>query len=420
LNDLCNLEPQLPLSEKESTVIRTTLAAFPDALRLVDSAAGKTGVDWQIHRRTPVIFKHLPDLTPQNHLALLLAADLLSAHEAGDDSRAVRRAQQILFIGRALDRQSTRPSQAYATSIAALAAKRLILIAPTMCVGNAGTESSTTSPADPLLVTALINTLLAQDADNAGLSQAMRGWRMELLDDFTAIASGRLDLEHYLDRHSDVLDNGGSAEAKFVGYLFKPILLIDARTMARYMDGVVAAISASNWPAGRSSFPAFPAQIRSHWLIHIHAVMLMSSGVDLALKQQFRFRTDLTLAATSLAIRQYAADNEGKLPENLAELTPRYLAAVPLDPMTAGKPLGYIRGDQPGLPHAGDPIIYSVGENGIDEGGSEQPLWKSSAVWDRWGTQDAVVHLTQQPRKPEEFADDGRTPATAPSTRPGK
>jgi hypothetical protein len=130
LNDLCNLEPQLPLSEKESTVIRTTLAAFPDALRLVDSAAGKTGVDWQIHRRTPVIFKHLPDLTPQNHLALLLAADLLSAHEAGDDSRAVRRAQQILFIGRALDRQSTRPSQAYATSIAALAAKRLILIAP--------------------------------------------------------------------------------------------------------------------------------------------------------------------------------------------------------------------------------------------------------------------------------------------------
>jgi hypothetical protein len=47
--------------------------------------------------------------------------------------------------------------------------------------------------------------------------------------------------------------------------------------------------------------------------------------------------------------------------------------------------------------------VYSVGENGTDEGGSAEPQseWWRGEV-NRWQMEDAVVHLTRQPREEEE------------------
>jgi hypothetical protein len=177
---------------------------------------------------------------------------------------------------------------------------------------------------------------------------------------------------------------------------------------------VIAAAPAQNRPAAQSRFPALPPEVKEHPTMHLFSSLFLPS-LDRTFQEQFRFRTDMILAATSLAIRQYALDHNGNLPKQLIDLAPRCLLAVPLDPMTAGKPLGYIHGDRPGSPHAGDPIIYSVGENGTDEGGSEQPLRKSTSARDRWGTQDAVVHLTQQSRKPEADADDVTAQRPAPA-----
>jgi hypothetical protein len=68
------------------------------------------------------------------------------------------------------------------------------------------------------------------------------------------------------------------------------------------------------------------------------------------------------LTATGLAIRLFRADR-GRLPESLEELVPEYLSQVPLDPQsTKPKSFGY-------LPHADPPIVYGVGENGVDENG---------------------------------------------------
>ena len=81
------------------------------------------------------------------------------------------------------------------------------------------------------------------------------------------------------------------------------------------------------------------------------------------------------MAATGLAIRLYEIDH-GRRPERLADLVPEYLPAVPDDPMDARRKISY-------LPRAKRPLLYSVGENGTDEGGakvSHKPLALASAL----------------------------------------
>lgn len=66
------------------------------------------------------------------------------------------------------------------------------------------------------------------------------------------------------------------------------------------------------------------------------------------------------LLATALALRAYKLDH-GSYPPALAALVPAYLPSIPNDPFTAG-PLRY-------RTTANDYVLYSVGPDGIDDGG---------------------------------------------------
>ncbi|CAN5868438.1 hypothetical protein BH11VER1_BH11VER1_37050 [soil metagenome] len=63
-------------------------------------------------------------------------------------------------------------------------------------------------------------------------------------------------------------------------------------------------------------------------------------------------------AEIMLALRRHELE-QGKIPDTLEDLVPKYLAAVPIDPFD-GAPLRW---------NAKTKMIYSVGEDGIDEGG---------------------------------------------------
>jgi hypothetical protein len=87
----------------------------------------------------------------------------------------------------------------------------------------------------------------------------------------------------------------------------------------------------------------------------------------------------MTLAA--IALKRFELRN-GKLPSSLEALVPEFLTAVPYDYMNA-KPLRYrVESD-------GRHVIYSVGEDGKDDGGDPNPppsqpsgLWTGrDAVW---------------------------------------
>jgi hypothetical protein len=72
----------------------------------------------------------------------------------------------------------------------------------------------------------------------------------------------------------------------------------------------------------------------------------------------------LEVVKTLVAVERHRLAHAG-LPETLDQLVPDYLAEVPVDPFD-GRPLRYRRTDQ-GF------VVYSVGEDGKDDGGKQEP-----------------------------------------------
>lgn len=89
---------------------------------------------------------------------------------------------------------------------------------------------------------------------------------------------------------------------------------------------------------------------------------------------KFRFKvllgeTQARLLLTNLAIRAYRLDN-GKYPDSLKDLCPKYLKAPPSDLFSDNQPLKY--------GHIGEsPLIYSIGPDGVDDSG--QPILSADA-----------------------------------------
>ena len=67
------------------------------------------------------------------------------------------------------------------------------------------------------------------------------------------------------------------------------------------------------------------------------------------------------IAVTAIALKRFQLES-GHWPETLAELSPKFLPEVPLDPVD-GRPLRYRRNAD------GTFLLYSIGSNGVDDGG---------------------------------------------------
>ncbi len=76
-----------------------------------------------------------------------------------------------------------------------------------------------------------------------------------------------------------------------------------------------------------------------------------------------RLHAHLGLAKAALAIERYRLAI-GNVPKELVELVPAYLDEVPTDPFD-GRPIRYVRPD-------GGYILYSIAEDGVDNGGLEK------------------------------------------------
>ncbi|MHC4800215.1 MAG: hypothetical protein ACYTF1_26540, partial [Planctomycetota bacterium] len=87
---------------------------------------------------------------------------------------------------------------------------------------------------------------------------------------------------------------------------------------------------------------------------------ILSSGFSRAFELQVKHTGQVRCARAALACERYRLANK-KFPEKLYQLVPDYLDKVPLDPFD-DKPLRY-RMDEDAI------IVYSVGEDGIDNGG---------------------------------------------------
>lgn len=144
-----------------------------------------------------------------------------------------------------------------------------------------------------------------------------------------------------------------------------PVFLDDGRRAMVRFDRLIAAIRLENWPA--ASVAGKPnSGTPSAWMRL--ARPLSATGDDNSemlqrvMMLRFRALAIRRMAATAVAIRLFQEDY-GRRPESLEELVPKYLPAVPRDPMAEND--AAIRY----LPNASPPILYSVNENGVDDGG---------------------------------------------------
>jgi len=111
------------------------------------------------------------------------------------------------------------------------------------------------------------------------------------------------------------------------------------------------------------------------------------------IQKALRAETDRALTITAIALQRYQL-RHGAYPEQLNELMPEFLAVIPTDYMD-GKPIKYQR------EAANAFTLYSVGENGRDDGGDLTPT-KTSGSRDLWYRRD---YVWPAPATPEEVAE---------------
>jgi len=112
---------------------------------------------------------------------------------------------------------------------------------------------------------------------------------------------------------------------------------------------------------------------------------IMAPALEKTLERKCETEGDIAAARTIAALHLYKLEH-GAFPAELAALVPGYVNSVPLDPFSC----------QPFLYNPAEGIIYSVGKNMSDDGGSRRNLTSEEHLTsgnDRWTGEDAVFEI---------------------------
>ncbi len=97
---------------------------------------------------------------------------------------------------------------------------------------------------------------------------------------------------------------------------------------------------------------------------------LLLPALDKAITRFAEDSARLRAAQVALAIERHRLTHQNQLPASLNALVPAYLKSVPVDPFD-GEPIRYRR-----LPKGY--VVYSIGSDGADDGGTEKPPGKTT------------------------------------------
>lgn len=375
----------LPLTQAEVALLRESLSANAAALDALAAVDGRREAAWGLFpAKGPLIDVLLPHLSKSRQVALLLAdAARLAAHEGrwADCMQALGRIEPLAEASAA---NRFIIGTVVAHGVRALASDVTIAVAPDLAPAGL---------ADRARVAALIATMLDDAPPMRAGRDGVVAERVFCRDMLAQMRKG--NIQPMFAGGTRTPTTGGRilslaatpvlyrGEGLALDYFEEQVRLADAPSQAAYDAASARAVSMYNEMRTGSltmlATAAVPALDRYH-------------------AAKFRSITDRHLAATALALRLYQLDHDGRRPATLEALVPAYLPSVPVDAID-GRPLRY------------DParaILWSVGENNVDDGGDGTAVPKKYyAGPGRWDAKDAVVHLDRQPR-----------PATQPSEAP--
>lgn len=113
-------------------------------------------------------------------------------------------------------------------------------------------------------------------------------------------------------------------------------------------------------------------------------------GCEKAFHKLLKARATQDIAVTSIALKRFQLKH-GRYPTQLSELTPEFLKSVPFD-LVDGQLLRYRPNSD------GTFLLYSIGDDGIDDGGNPARENGKSRTW-----QDGRDWVWPQPATPEEI-----------------
>ena len=339
-----------PLTEETKALITQYLADNQQALELLHKGAAIE------HSRYPVDFSKgfatlLPHLSDLRTGAKLLKLEAILHAENTEPQSAARSLTSTFGLARSLSKEPILISQLVRVACQALAVSALEHVI------------NRTEFTDEQLVN-LCQTLVSAE-DLSAMFHAFVGEQCAGGEIFKMPADQILQVA-----------NGKSSPLAVVAialYKFAGLADMDAIMYVDLMNDYTKAMQLpphQRQEAASAVDTKFGKTSRIHVLLHV--IMPALSRVTTI---DIRTIAQLHTAQVGLAIQRYRLAT-GKLPDTLAELMPTYLDAVPKDPFD-GKDLRYKKLDT-GF------VVYSIGEDGSDDGGKEKPRKRTRppAPWD--------------------------------------
>ena len=360
-----------PLDDEQRVVAAGLIRRLDGVWAKLDAANGKTGANWHVDG------DYERSLSQVDAITAFLRVAAQYYHQSGDDRRAlacVRRVMRLAVIaGRAPD------GYFEMTATYRSAARTVLQVAADLRVG---TGDRAVSEAD---VRGLIAVMLDESEARPSLIRDLEYRRAVVVDDSAQCLAERFPRIYRLPT---------IVHEPWARRLLRPMIQTDTPLMLRQADQVLAAARlADDLPTLLSLAPdagGLRVLREESMCLHLWA-MTCWPQYEGNVRAHFATLVERRMAATALALRLYSIERGGGLPSRLDDLVPRWLLAVPGDPMAHGRTLSY-------RPKGRDPLLYSVGRDGIDDGGSEaspHAAWTADdGNWSRlWWQRDAVVHL---------------------------
>jgi hypothetical protein len=328
--------PNERFSARVLAVVRRDADASAEAVKLARTLKDRPFGHREIALTPDVLNTPLNDTQHTRHVADVLRWDIALAVEDGDTLRAPDTLLAILNAARSIGDEPFLISQLVHVAVRSVAVK--------------SAERLLAQTTDPLDLTDF-QRALAADADEPILLYGIRGDRAMFDRLIENLANGTVTPGKAIDSGFD------TAWGKFSWWHYRVRLLADRALVLSWMTVAARAarLPLHEQPAAFAALPAppnDPDQILARLLL---------PAVDKVAEAHWRSVAEARCAVVGIACERFRQQHK-RWPESLAELTPAFISAVPIDPYNA-EPLRYAK------LNAGV-VVYSVGKDLRGDGGT--------------------------------------------------
>jgi hypothetical protein len=336
-----NLPPAERLDEAQAPRLRSELDKVRLALELARTLERFTAGRHRVQYKRNVMDTLVEDQQRTRNVTWLLYYDAMQCAQEGDSKGALRACRAALNAARSLGDEPLCISQLVRTACVVVA-----------CQGVERVLAQVEPGSDDLAETQ--RPLENEDTFN-GLLVSLRGERALMHELFEALESGDVPV-------GNLAGSGQARRSWSDGFLGWPIRDNVRAEHPQYLALMTRRIEEAELPfdlhAGAER--AFDADLESLPREAILSRLFLKAMTKLG-EPERRKHAHLRCLTAALAAERYRREH-GAWPESLDKLVPAQLTAVPLDPFD-GRPLRYRRTED-GV------MIYSVGHDGIDDGGN--------------------------------------------------